>query len=126
MNTKVLFELNQLRTRIALLEVLHNWEPELQSRIECPFCQSKNVYQRMQPKNGNTYICHGCQQNFSEELLPGCRCWCPGHLQKCQDCPHYQSILPLIKERASCLQGLSRQELENLIGYCELPKSYPN
>lgn len=126
MNTKALFELNQLRTWIALLEVLPNWEPELKSGIECPFCQSKNVYQRMQPKNGNMYICHGCQQNFSEELLPGCRCWCPGHLQKCQDCPRYQSMLPLVKERASRLQGLSRQELENLIGYCELPKSYPN
>ncbi len=60
----------------------------------------------------------------SRELLPGCRCRYPGRLQKCQDCPRYQSILPLIKERASRLQGLSRQELENLIGYCELPNSY--
>src|SRR4028119_1160093 len=113
MNTKALFELNLLRTQIAFLEVLHDWQPEVQSRIECPFCQSEKVYKRMQSKNGNTHICRDCQQNFSRELLPGCRCRYPGRLQKCQDCPRYQSILLLIKERASRLQGLSRQELEN-------------
>jgi hypothetical protein len=116
MNAKTLFYLNSLRTKIALREVLQDWKLEIESPIKCPFCQSEEVYKRMQSKDGNTHICRGCGQNFSREMLPDCQCVRPGNLMKCQDCPRFQAILPLLKEKVSSLQGLNRQELEKLLG----------
>ena len=121
MTSKDLFKLNRLRTLIVLRELAQDWRPEIQGRLECPFCQSQKVYKRMQFTDGNTHICRNCGESFSEELVPSCRCWYPGSLQKCQDCLWFQLILPLLKQKVSSLQGLSLQELENLIGYCELP-----
>ena len=121
MDTKTLFYLNSLRTQIAFKEVMRDWQPEIQAPMQCPFCQSEKVYKRMQSQDGNTHICGDCRENFSKEMLPGCRCLAPGHLMKCQDCPRFQAILPVLKEKVALLQGHSREELENLIGYCQLP-----
>ena len=115
MNPKTQFKLNKLRTKIALQEAIKGWQPDVQAPIECPSCQSTEVRQRMRSRNGNTHICRGCGQNFSEELLTGCRCWYPGRLERCQDCPLFQSILPLVKQRASSLRSKSLQELEEVL-----------
>jgi|SRR6478672_11108699 len=124
MDTKTLFYLNYLRTQIAFREVMQYWQPEIQAPMQCPFCQSEKVYKRMQFKDGNTHICHNCRKNFSREVLAGCRCFTPGYLMKCQDCPCFQAILPVLKEKVTLLQGHSREELENLLGYCQLPNSF--
>jgi hypothetical protein len=120
MNAKTQFKLNKLRTKIALQEAIKGWQPDVQAPIECPFCQSTEVRQRMRSRNGNTHICRECGQNFSEELLSGCRCWYPGRLQKCQDCPGYQSILPSVKQRACSLRTQSLQELESVLAQATL------
>ncbi|OKH21488.1 hypothetical protein FACHB389_31680 [Nostoc calcicola FACHB-389] len=112
------FELNKLRTQIAFTIVLQQEnfkEPEVIGRISCPFCQSQRVNQRMRRQNGNTHICQQCRQNFSLELVDGCRCWSPGKLAKCHDCSRFQAMLPLLKEVSDSLRNLSRQELENLL-----------
>jgi hypothetical protein len=115
MNPKTQFKLNTLRTKIALQKAIKGWQPDVQAPIECPFCQSTEVRQRLRSKNGNIYVCRGCDQNFSEEVLSGCRCWYPGRLQKCQNCPLFQSILPSVKERASSLRSKSIPELEQVL-----------
>ena len=114
MNIQAKSELHKLRNKIALLQLPSTWKPE-QEKIKCPFCQSSSVYRQWQPKTGNTHGCQSCQQKFSEELLPGCVCRTPGRLPKCLDCPHFQSILPLIKEKVSSLQNFTLQELEDLV-----------
>jgi len=114
MNIQEKLELHKLKTQIALLQLRQIGESDVE-KIKCPFCQSKTVYRQRQPETGNTHGCQSCQQKFSEELLPGCICRTPGRLQKCLDCPHYQSILPMVKEKVSNLQNLSRQELESLL-----------
>lgn len=111
MNILLKVELNQLRSLIALQEVLNSCHSEL-NPVQCPFCQSEQVSQSRKPESVKTYTCLSCQQDFSEEIVLGCRCRVPGELQKCQDCEHYQSILPLVKERAAQLRSLSRAELE--------------
>jgi ribosomal protein S27E len=111
MNILLEFELNQLRSRIALQEVLNSCHSELNS-VQCPFCQSEQASHSQKPEQVEAYTCLSCQQDFSEEMLVGCRCRVPGELQKCQDCEHYQSILPLVKERAAQLRSFSRVELE--------------
>ncbi len=115
MNAQTQFKINKLRSQIALQEATKTWQPNVQTPIECPFCKSLEVRQRMRSRNGNTHICRSCGQNFSEELLCECRCWYPGRLQRCQDCPVFQSILPLVQERASSLRSKSLQELEILM-----------
>lgn len=107
-------ELNELRSWIALQEVLKNWQPESSNAIPCPFCQSQQVVQSFSGEPNHTYTCQNCQQNFSEELLSGCRCKVPGQLEKCQDCVHFQSILPFVKKRVSSLRSLSWEELKNI------------
>lgn len=124
MNTQTLFYLHSLRTKIALSEVLRNWKPEIKEPIKCPFCQSEKVNKRMSRKDEKTHICSSCRENFSREMLPGCRCFRPGDLMKCQCCPRYQGILPLLKERISSLQKLNRQELEKLLSDCELSNGH--
>ncbi len=111
-------ELHKLKTKMALLQLRQIGESDVE-KIKCPFCQSKSVYRQRQPETGNTHGCQSCQQKFSEELLPGCICRTPGRLQKCLDCPRYQSILPMIKEKVSSLQNLSRKELESLLAQLE-------
>src|SRR4028118_1072297 len=118
MNIRVRFELHKLKTRIALLQLRQIGESDVE-KIKCLFCQSSSVYRQRQPETGNTHGCQSCQQKFSEELLPGCICRTPGRLQKCLDCPRYQSILPMVKEKVSTLQNLSRQELESLLAQLE-------
>ncbi len=115
MSAKTQFKLNKLRTKIALQEAIKGWQPDVQAPIECPFCQSTEVRQRIRSRNGNTHICRDCGQNFSEEVLSECRCWYPGRLQKCQNCPLFQSILPSVKERASSLRSKSIPELEQVL-----------
>jgi hypothetical protein len=115
MNTQTQFKSNKLRSQIALQETIKSWQPDVQTPIECPFCKSDEIRKRMRSREGNTHICRGCGQNFSEELLSGCRCWYPGRLQKCQNCPRFQSILPLVKQRASSLRAKSLPELEELL-----------
>lgn len=126
MSAKTLFYVNRLRTQIAFKEVVKDWKPEIQEPIKCPFCQCEKVYKRMQVKDENTHICAECRQNFSREMLAGCQCVMPGNLMKCQDCPRFQVIVRLLKEKVSSLQGLNRQELETLLGYCELPLNDAN
>lgn len=75
MTSKDLFKLNRLRTLIVLRELAQDWRPEIQGRLECPFCQSQKVYKRMQFTDGNTHICRNCGESFSEELVSSCRCW---------------------------------------------------
>ena len=111
-------ELHNLKTRIALLQLRHIGESDVE-KIKCPFCQSKTVYRQRQPETGNTHGCQSCEQKFSEESLPGCICRTPGRLQKCLDCARYQAILPMVKEKVSSLQNLSRQELESLLAQLE-------
>jgi ribosomal protein S27E len=111
MNILLAFELNQLRSRIALQEVLNSCHSELIS-VQCPFCQSEQTSHSQKPEQLKTYTCLSCQQDFSEEMLVGCRCRIPGELQKCQDCERYQSILPLLQERVAQLRSCSRSELE--------------
>jgi len=118
MNIQEKFELHKLKTRIALLQLRHIGESDVE-KIKCPFCQSKTVYRQRQPETGNTHGCQSCQQKFSEELLRGCICRTPGRLQKCLDCPRYQLILPMVKEKVSSLQNLDRQELESLLAQLE-------
>jgi transposase-like protein len=115
MNAKIQFKHNKLRSQIALQEAIKSWQPDIQAPIECPLCNSTEVRQRMRFRNGNIYICRSCDQNFSEELLSGCRCWYPGRLQKCQNCPLFQSILPLVKDKVSSLRSKSLQELEQVL-----------
>jgi hypothetical protein len=118
MNIRVRFELHKLKTQIALLQLRQIGESDVE-KIKCLFCQSEAVYRQRQPETGNTHGCLSCQQKFSEELLTGCICRTPGRLQKCLDCPRYQSILPMVKEKVSSLQNLSRQELESLLAQLE-------
>jgi transposase-like protein len=118
MNIQEKLELHKLKTQIALLQLRQIGESDVE-KIKCPFCQSKSVYRQRQPETGNTHGCHSCQQKFSEELLPGCICRTPGRLQKCLDCPRYQAILPMVKEKVSSLKNLSRQELESLLAQLE-------
>lgn len=114
MNIQAKFKLHKLRNKIALLQLRETWKPE-EKKIKCPFCKSLAVYRQWQSPTGNTHGCQSCQQKFSEELLPGCVCQTPGRLPKCLDCPHFQSILPLIKEKVSTLQNFTLQELEDLV-----------
>jgi transposase-like protein len=114
MNIQAKLKLHNLRNKIALLQLRETWKPE-EKKIKCPFCQSQAVYRQWQQKTGNTHGCQSCQRKFSEELLPGCVCRTPGRLQKCLDCPQFQSILPLIKEKVSNLQNFTLQELEDLV-----------
>lgn len=118
MNIQEKLELHKFKTRIALLQLRHIGESDVE-KIKCPFCQSKNVYRQRQPETGNTHGCQSCEQKFSEESLPGCICRMPGRLQKCLDCSRYQAILPMVKEKVSSLQNLSRQELESLLAQLE-------
>lgn len=111
MNIQWEFELNQLRSRIALQEVLNSCHSEL-NPVQCPFCQSQRISQSEKSKPAKIYSCLSCQQEFSEPMQAGCRCRIPGELQKCQDCKYYQSILPRVKERATQLRSFSRKELE--------------
>ena len=124
MNTQTLFYLHSLRTKIALSEVLQDWKRDIEEPMKCPFCQSEKVNKRMSKKDGKTHICSSCRENFSREMLPGCRCYTPGNLMKCQYCPRYQAILPLLKERISSLQKLNRQELETLLNDCKLSNGF--
>ena len=114
MNIQAKSELHQLRNKIAQLQLRPTWKPQ-QQKIKCPFCQSMAVYRQRQPETGNTHGCQSCEQKFSEELLPDCTCRTPGRLPKCLDCPLFQSILPLIKEKVSSLQNFTFQQLENLL-----------
>ncbi len=118
MNIQEKLKLHKLKIKIALLQLRQIGESDVE-KIKCPFCQSKSVYRQRQPETGNTHGCQSCQQKFSEELLPGCICRTPGRLQKCLDCSRYQSILPMVKEKVSSLQNLSRQELESLLAQLE-------
>ncbi|MEP6519941.1 hypothetical protein [Microcoleus vaginatus] len=111
MNILLKVELNQLRSLVALQEVLNSCDLDL-NPVQCPFCQSEQVSQSRKPDQVQTYTCLSCQQDFSEEIVLGCKCRVPGELQKCQDCERYQSILPLVKERAAQLRSFSRAELE--------------
>lgn len=114
MNIREWLEKKKYRTEIALQEVLKFWQPEVQTKYQCPFCQSFKVFKRCRASHGNTYICRECNQNFSEELIPECRCWIPGRFPKCQGCPHFRSVLLLIKEKDLTLKELSLQELKSL------------
>lgn len=111
MNILLKVELNQLRSLIALQEVLNSCHSEL-NPVHSPFCQPEEASQPRNAEQVKTYTCLSCQQDFSEEIVLGCRCRVPGELQKCQDCDRYQSILPLVKERAAQLRSFSRAELE--------------
>lgn len=118
MNIQAKSELHQLRNKVALLQLRSTWKPE-QEKIKCPFCQSSSVYRQRQPQTGNTHGCQSCHQKFSEELLPVCVCRTPGCLSKCLDCPLFQLILPLLKEKVSSLQNLTLEELEKLLEQLE-------
>jgi hypothetical protein len=118
MNIQAKSKLHQLRNKIALLQLRPTWKPQ-HKKIKCPFCQSMAVYRQRQPETGNTHGCQSCEQKFSEELLPECTCGTPGRLPKCLDCPLFQSILPLIKEKVSSLQNFTLQQLENLLDELE-------
>jgi hypothetical protein len=124
MGIRVIFELHKLKNQIALLQLRQIGESDVE-KIKCLFCQSQVVYRQRQPETGNTHGCQSCQKKFSEELLPGCICRTPGRLQKCLDCPRYQSILPMVKEKVSSLQNLSRQELESLLAQLEGDEKAP-
>src|SRR4028119_1491606 len=116
MNIQLEFELNQLRSRIALQEIMNSRHSQLNS-LQCPFCQSEQVNESHKPEQVKTYICLSCRRDFSEEMVVGCRCRIPGELQKCLDCEYYQSILPQVKERAAQLRSFSRAELEAMASH---------
>ena len=107
-------QLHRLRNQIALLQLRSTWKPQ-HKKIKCPSCQSMAIYRQRQPETGNTHGCQSCEQKFSEEELLNCTCRTPGRLPKCLDCPLFQSILPLIKEKVSSLQNSTLQQLENLL-----------
>ncbi|NES86466.1 MAG: hypothetical protein F6K10_36740 [Moorea sp. SIO2B7] len=54
---------------------------------------------------------------MDEKGIPRYKCYSeiPGRLPKCQDCKYFQSFLPLVKEKARSLDGLSISELEQLL-----------
>ena len=53
-------ELTQKITTIALNEALRGWQPPVQGPLYCPFCQSTQIHQRPQRKNGMTHGCRDC------------------------------------------------------------------
>lgn len=109
------FELHKKRVSIAMHQWLKTWQPPTQTRLECPFCRSLEVRKLPTSRNGNTLCCAGCQRDFSGEALPGCRCWFPGALLKCHNCPHYKNMTAFVVERLKALQSLSEAELDAIM-----------
>jgi len=106
------FDLHRKQVKIAMQQWLKLWQPPVQSRLECPFCHSLKVGKRAASKNGNTLCCANCRQDFSEEALPGCRCWYPGALLKCHECSNYKEMMEFVAERLKDLQSLSEADLD--------------
>ncbi|MBW4422646.1 MAG: hypothetical protein KME13_26120 [Myxacorys californica WJT36-NPBG1] len=110
-------ELTQKIGTIALNEALRGWQPPVQGQLHCPFCQSAQIYQRAQRKNGMTHGCRDCDQQFSEELVQQCRCVRPGKFVKCLSCPQYQRIRELMKFNIDQLRHLSEETVDQIMAH---------
>lgn len=110
-------------TEIALNEAIRGWESPVSGQLNCPFCQSEHIYQRMRRKNGMTHGCRACEKLFSLELVPQCRCIRPGKFAKCLSCPQYQRIRELMKFNIEQLRYLSEAEVNQIINHPDFYKS---
>lgn len=65
---------------------------------------------------GKTLTCHDCDRQFSMEDIPGCTCWYPGKLLKCQDCYYYEQIVAGVNQRLSGeLKNMTPEEASRLL-----------
>lgn len=110
-------ELTQKIATIALNEALRGWQPPVQGPLHCPFCQSTQIYQRPQRKNGMTHGCRDCDRQFSEELVQQCRCVRPGKFVKCLSCAQYQRIRELMKFNIDQLRHLSEEAVDQIMAH---------
>lgn len=110
-------ELIQKIATIALNEALRGWKPPVQEPLHCPSCQSAQVYQRAQRKNGMTHGCRDCDKLFSEELVTQCRCLRPGKFAKCLSCGQYQRIRTLMKFNINQLRDLPEEMVDQIMAH---------
>lgn len=116
--------LSQKIATIALNEALRGWQPPVQGPLHCPFCQSAQIYQRAQRKNGMTHGCRDCGKLFSEELVQQCRCWRPGKFVKCLSCGQYQRIRTLMKFNIDQLRNLSEETVDRIMTHPDFYQPY--
>lgn len=112
------FERQKLLAKVALQQELRerHWRPPVEGKYQCPFCGSSPIGQIPIKRPGRTHCCSNCNQKFSLEDIPGCTCWYPGKLLKCQDCRHYQKIADGVKQRLSGeLKDMTVEEAEALL-----------
>lgn len=115
LNEVKLFELSQKRTRIAMHEWMRRWRLPIVEPLCCPHCSSEKISKLFHPRNGKIYRCSACQQDFSLEEVPGCRCTFPGGLLKCFDCQHYQAMMAYVEQRAPQLNQLTENQLDAIL-----------
>jgi hypothetical protein len=69
----------------------------------------------MKSKQGKTYCCSECRQDFSLEDFVECRCTYPGSLLKCIDCKHYKDMMLYVQRRKPQLEALPEEQLDAII-----------
>ena len=112
------FEQHVLITRVAMQQELNErrWQPPIRDLETCPVCQSRNFSKLAKSKNGKTHRCKDCDSQFSADDVPGCTCWFPGDLAKCQSCDHYRRIHKGVKARIEeALKDMTVEEAETLL-----------
>jgi len=114
MNSQDIFQLNQLRSQIAMQEILQKVDlpPARQEVAICPHCQGKAA---KKPRlNQQIFLCVPCRQKFQQQLPIHCDCSRLGSIPLCQYCPHFQQVLAKVKKRVDELRPLGYTELKQI------------
>jgi Zn ribbon nucleic-acid-binding protein len=114
--TKSIFELSKLRAEVVTQQVLseYQYQPKVYGN-ECPFCQSTDFVKYSVENGKQRYRCRSCQRRFTQRPVFVCDCLAPGQTAKCQDCPQFQDIMQMIRQRSKELAHWSAEELQNLL-----------
>lgn len=112
MQFKAVFNLNQLRSEIAMKQAIQHWTGPKVHGEECPFCGSIEYVKYGLENSKQRYRCRRCNRRFTKRTQFECACQVPGRTIKCNDCPGFQEFIQIAHQYSDKLRGLSVEQLQ--------------